>query len=103
LALAMLGDEEAARILIARIETENSEYSRGAAALALGYLVPPERAGVLVTILSDGKNSDATRTLAAIAIGRVVEKSKVPILSLFSDHLDPALPEGAVKEALRIM
>jgi len=102
-ALGMMADEEAARILIAKLKTEKSEYTRGAAALALGFLVPPEKAAVLVEILGNPKNSDATRTLAAIALGRVVEKAKVPILSRLSDHLDPGLPEGAVRKVLRIM
>ena len=102
-ALGLLADEEGARILIGNLEQEASEYTRGAAALALGFLVTPEKADVLVEILADIRISDATRTMAAIALGRVIEKSAVPTLSRLGDHLDPGLPEGAVRRMLRIM
>jgi HEAT repeat protein len=101
-ALGALADLPAIKILTERLAASNSEYARGAAALALGYVLTPEGCRVLVDLLADRKTSDSTRTMAALALGRILSKNPVPVLSRYGNHLAPGVVEGTLGSLLKI-
>lgn len=97
-ALGLLGDRESGDIMTRFLKKGASQHVRASAALSLGYLLPPEKAGDLIATLASRTEAPPVRNLAAVALGIILDWDNEVRITGLSDHLNPMLPIPALHE-----
>ena len=103
LALGLLADREAVRLLSELVRNGRTEYVRGSAAAALGRLATPDTAESLRETLADKHQPATTRAFVAVALGLVMDPHIIPFLARLGEHFNHRMSTEAVSEVLTFL
>lgn len=85
IALGLMGDREAVRILTEALRRAGNDFIRGSITLALGHVGDASAVEVLAAMALDRKGTvDATRSQAVAALGLLGEDEPIPVLRAIS-------------------
>jgi len=103
IALGLMGDRSASRLLVERIRNARTEFVKGSAARALGHLGDTAAVGTLIEIAADREGAPyLARAHAVVALGVLAERTDLPVLHVLGRDLNyRALPD-ALAEALSL-
>ncbi|MFT7541434.1 MAG: hypothetical protein ACI9K5_002403, partial [Gammaproteobacteria bacterium] len=94
IALAILGDQDAAPVLLQILENANPTVQASIAS-AMGWIRDPRALQILTRRMTDPTRSSISRGWAAVAIGRIADQEDWPWVARYSTNIqyDVSLPE----------
>jgi HEAT repeat protein len=103
ISLGLLGDENAAPLLLEILTEAQSDFLRGSITIALGYGKDRRAVSPLLSQLHEKKNDIFLRAFSGVALGILCGRTNIPSLSRLSADINYRAQTSSLREILDIL